>query len=175
MSRRAITSLGIQLIGIYTLLQYLPALSQLFTMVSISLPNGTVPLSSALLPVGSGVIHLLWMGMCLLMIFKPGLLAALLCREDVTIVSGETFTLYDFQRLAFSIIGLLLIVKALPHAAGLVFQYQLMQTQYKDLPYPSMMPNLLSWIAQILVGLFLFFRPQSLAQLWAQCQGVINR
>jgi hypothetical protein len=174
MSNREITSLGIRFIGIYSLVQYFPVILHLFSIASLWTSNETYSWVSTMEPIGSVAIFVLFFGLCLLMIFKPGVLAVLLCREDVTIVPAESFSLLDIQRLAFSIIGLLLIVKALPHAAGLLFQYQLLQTQFKDMPYPSMMPNLISWTVQILIGLFLFFRSQLLVNLWAQSQGGKN-
>ena len=170
MSRREVTSLGIRLIGLYSLMQYLPGILHLFAMSSLWTSNETYSWVSVIEPIGSVVVYVLFFGLCFVMIFKPGVLAALLCRDDVTIVSGETYSLYDIQRLAFSIIGLLLIVKALPQAASLLVQYQFLKAQFQDMTNPSIILNLVSWVTQLLIGLFLFFRPQSLVNLWTQGQ-----
>lgn len=174
MSKREITSLGIRLIGIYSLMQHLPGILHLFAMTSLWTSNETYSWVSAMEPIGSVAIYILFFGLCFLMILKPGALAGLLCHDDVTIVSTESFSLYDIQRLAFSIIGLLLIVKALPQAASLLVHYQFMKTQFQDMSNPSIMPNLASWAAQLMIGLFLFFRPQSLVNLWTRNQGGRN-
>ena len=173
MTKRETATVLLRLMVIYAMLQFAPSLLYVIGILS-SISSSPHP-QYAFLSFGITLIApLIWIGLCLLVLRFSGRIAGRLMPEDGDAGSLLTLSFDQCQTLGFNFIGLLLIVQAFPQLIQLIstirFEGYVTGMAGRVDVYRRLLPNALAFLAQLLAGLFLFFRARGLARHWAMLQ-----
>jgi hypothetical protein len=173
MTKRETASLLIKLMAVYAMLQFAPSLlyviGHLHTVRSSPTPgHGAIMLAITL------VSPLIWIGFCLFILRFSSKMAKLIVRDDGECGALLSLSFKECQTLGYNFIGLLLIVQSFPQLLRLastvrVAEYVGSLTDDTRL-LRNVLPTLLAFLAQFILGLVLFFRARGLANLWENLQ-----
>lgn len=173
MKKQDAANLLLRLIVIYAMLQFAPSLVYVIGLLG-SINDSARPEHAVILFAATLAAPLIWIALCLLVLRFSGRIAARLIPED-----GETGTLLNLsfrecQTLGFSFIGLCLVVQALPQLIQLIssirFEGYVTDMAGRVDLYRRVLPKALAFLAQLVIGLLLFFQARGLAGLWALVQ-----
>ena len=158
---------------IYAMLQFAPSL--LYVIGLLGSINSVPRLGHAFLFFAITLVApLIWIGICLLVLRFSGRIVARLMPEDGKTGPLLALSFAECQTLGFNFIGLLLIVQSFPELIQLIssirFEGYVTDMAGRVDVYRRVLPKAMAFFAQLVIGLFLFFRAQGLAGLWARLQ-----
>ena len=177
MTSRDVSVLSCKILSIYV---FVVALSQLNVLLMHSssllaamrnLSAGPEEMSSVwFLGAAAGILLLL--GFCAFLWLGTGYLARLMVPAPEEKALGTPLSAEDFQVIAFSVVGLLLVAKALPDAASTAWRY----AQLPDSPggwlRAELPMHLIRLGLQFTIGLGLFFGARGLVGMWRRLHGL---
>ena len=121
---------------------------------------------------GSAAGMLILSGFCAFLWLGAGYLARRMVPDSEEKALGTALSARDFQVIAFSVVGLLLVVKALPDAASTAWRY----AQLPDSPggwlRAELPMHLIRLGLQFVIGLGLFFGARGLVGMWRKLHGL---
>jgi len=173
MKKREISSLLIKLLGIYCLFQAVPSLSgslgMIFSMGHMpSVGMKMIYLASAI------IVPLFWMAFCISVICKSDAIAKFIYKEDSDASQIIALNFQDCMVLGFCIIGVLLFVQSLPSLIRQIVNIRSNQLGINDYTssdsYKESLSQLVSYLIQAVIGALMFFKANSLADLWERFQ-----
>ncbi len=174
MSLRGIASLGFKLLGIFVIVQAVPLLQDigifLGSIESLASTNVNIAvlIISAILPVGL----LIGIG-CGLLIFSSKL-ASRLITPDTEGPRDPSADSEDIQAVAFSVIGVLVFVLAVPKLFQIGANYygikQMGQYARAELFWRGTWVHVIGLLVQLLIGLGLFLGARGLSNFWQRLQ-----
>ncbi|MDD5708854.1 MAG: hypothetical protein PHR35_23305 [Kiritimatiellae bacterium] len=176
MTKRETTSLLVKLMGIYSLVQFVPSLSYVLHFLTTIRDSQQIWMKLA--TVGIMIISpAIWIGFCILIIRKSDSIAKRVYREDSDASQLSGLGFQEMQVLGYNFIGLLLLVQSFPQIVSLVTtikNQQMYAQEYwtTDTFCMLTLPQLLSFLTQLILGLILFLKPKGLANLWRRTQGM---
>jgi Na+/H+ antiporter NhaA len=173
MTQNQIASLSLKLLGIYSILEAIPILrelSQVFAWRGLRIEMESGPPDTDLLLIGilMSVGLLLLIGFCLI-IFSQAL-AKQMVSEGETKDSLTELSAKNIQSIAFSIVGLVMIVIAIPHLVQLAANLQGLKKAGDEMRKQSI--SIGTWAysigtaVQFVVGILLFLGGRGLSSLW---------
>lgn len=179
MTKHQIASLSLKLLGIYSIIEAIPLLkelSQVFAWRGSKLemeggfPNSDILLLGIMLSVGL----LLVIGLCLI-IFSKALASKMVTSQELEDPTAE-LTAKDIQSIAFSVVGLVLIVFAVPHLVNIAMNLQAL----KNVGVDSAKHNIAigTWAysigiaVQFIIGILLFLGGSGLSSIWHSIQKI---
>lgn len=180
MTKREMMSLLIKLMGVYALVQLVPGvvsvLGAIAGLVFKFKEQPIVTLSVTWLSMLAA--PLLWIGLCIWVIRKSDHIAKWLYPIDASAGQLTTLNVKDIQHLGYHFIGLLLVVKAFPSFAMMLYQsiMIILFNQSLELQNKTTFAYRQQWVMlslQLAIGLYLFLRPRGLANLRAKIQGKV--
>jgi len=172
MSKKSIASLFVKLIGVFLLLQSVPALPYvLFYMRNQSFNNAAF--SGPLLYVAMLSLPTLWVAICILVIRFSDMVAGLIVGNDEECAQLFGLSMLEAQTLAFCCIGLAVTVRALPEIPRLLLQvaaYRRAAAAGHNVAQiiSLSVPRLVCFLLQLILGIGLFFGAPGVAGLWAR-------
>ena len=156
MTRHEIASLALKILGIYALISAIPLVGLPFTVLT---EDFRAVWAFTLASVVS-CIHYLAVG--ILLIRKSDSYAHLMITPETPELAVAKASAHELQAVAFSIVGAVAVVFALPYLVGNV------AALFHD---RSATRSLLTSVVQILLGLWLFLSGATLARLWRRARG----
>ncbi len=173
MTQNQIASLSLTLLGLYSIIEAIPLLRELWQVFAwrgskIEMESG--PLHTDLLLIGilTSFGLLLLVGICL--IFFSNSLAKRMITEETIINPTTELTARNIQCIAFSIVGLVMIVIAIPHLVQLTANYQALKSAKDEMIKQKI--SIGTWaysvglVAQVIIGLLLFLGGRGLSTIW---------
>ncbi len=173
MTQKQIASLSLKLLGIYSIIEALPLLrelSQVFAWRGSKIEMESGPLHTDLLLMGImiSIGLLLLIGLCLIIFSKA--LAVKMVTEKETKDSAAELTAKNIQSIAFSIVGLVMIVIAIPYLVQLAANLQALKSAGVD----SVKQNIeigtwaysIGIAVQFIIGILLFLGGRGLSSIW---------
>ncbi|MBI4681094.1 MAG: hypothetical protein HY753_07840 [Nitrospirae bacterium] len=177
MIRIQIASLSLKLIGIFSIIQAIPILKELsaafaFKKSNLFISEAAPPtFNYLLLGILTSIILLLILGTCLI-IFSDKLAEKIMKGNSETLLTD--ISARDIQLIAFSVVGVVLIVLAIPQIVQLGVNIQVLKQAGDDLPIKNVLAS--TWAhaigltIQTIIGLLLFFGSRGLSSLWYSFQ-----
>ena len=178
MSKREFTSVIVKLLGIYAIIQSLPLLQPLGTLLGvISRVSDDFP-HQAWLYVGMSVPFLLVVIVAILLLVCSGKIARFIIKDDGDLSLLSPLSSRQFQAICFSAVGVFVFLGALPQLSRLfmhlwqVFQLkkQYANGQFTQRPLISTCLAGIPVAIQCGLAIILFFRSTGLANLWHRIQ-----
>jgi hypothetical protein len=173
MTQNQIASLSLKLLGIYSIIESIPLLrelSQVFAWRGSKIEMESGPIHTDLLLIGiiTSVGLLLLIGCCLI-IFSKSLAKKMITEEEI-INSSTELTAKNIQAIAFSIVGLVMIVIAIPHLVQLTANLQALKSTgsesvKKDISIGTWAYSI-GIAVQFIVGILLFLGGRGLSSIW---------
>jgi hypothetical protein len=171
MTRHEMASLAFKLMGIYALIQainHCSSFSWLFLTPPKLLWIFPVVLLLTALPI-------LFLSLLAYYLIRHSLLLTVRMfpgwKEDTIAINAT----YDIGALAVAIVGLLLIMNAIPSLisslAILFYVFFEYQAPFKEISF-STIPNMIGDLVKLLLGLFLILRSQGVIRLWYKIRGL---
>jgi hypothetical protein len=175
MTKRETTSLLIKLMGVYCLVQFAPSL--LYVLRYIQAASFGPWWQRIVMLLCTVLVPAIWIAFCLIIIRSSNRIAKRFYPEDSDASQLTGLGFEDLQNLGYHFIGLLLLVQSFPQIVSLMTSVQIQQSYMSDYTSSSdfkvqMLPQLLSFLTQFLIGLVLFLRPKGLANLWKKAQAM---
>jgi len=170
MSITQISSLSLKIAGIYSIIQALPLMQHLltpFAMQSDEMPYLNFLFIGAILP----ILLLLTLGFCLIF-FSDKLTKRMNFGNESSITAGVS--LKDIQVMAFSIVGIIMIVLAIPKLVQIGVNINALKQIGNEAPLKRI--TISTWaytiglLVQLIFGLLLFFGAKGLSALWYYLQ-----
>ena len=173
MRKREVADLLIKLMVVFAMLQFAPSLLYVLGLLG-SIHSSPTPGHAVLFTAITLVTPLIWIGFCLLVLRFSSRIAALLVRDDGDCGTILSLSFKECQTLGYNFIGLLLIVQSFPQLIQLISTIQFAGNmsslaQASDL-YRGVLPKLLAFLTQFILGLVLFLRARGLSNLWERLQ-----
>ena len=173
MTQNQIASLSLKLLGIYSIIEAIPILrelSQVFAWRGSKIEMEGGPLHTDLLLIGimTSVGLLLLIGICLLFFSKT--LAKRMITEEERINEATELTARNIQAIAFSVVGLVLIVIAIPDLVQLAANLQVLKSAGAESVKESIQIG--TWVysigiaVQFIIGILLFLVGRGLSSIW---------
>ena len=174
MTGSQIASLSLKLMGIFTIIQAVPILKDLSSYFMFKGSNfmepDKLPPSYNYLLIGilSSICLLILLGACLI-IYSDSLGKKIIKENNDTKISTD-LTAKDLQAIAFSVIGLVMIVFAIPHLVKIASNIQVLKLYGNE--YPGKNVSAGTWAyaiglsVQVIMGLLLFLGSRGLSSLW---------
>lgn len=176
MTKIQIASLSLKLMGIFSIIQAIPILRELsasFAFKNFVQENASPSFNYLLFGILISIFLLLILGACL--IFFSDNLAKKIMKENndklLTDVSAK-----DIQSIAFSIVGLVMIVIAIPKLVQLGANLQALKSAGADSSKGSISVG--TWVysigiaVQFVIGIVLFFGAKGLSGIWHSLQKI---
>ncbi len=176
MTKHEWASFALKLLGLYTVIESLPLLQPLTELTA--LPAGTAKASVLhgwmLAGFGLFLLFVLMVLVGLLLFRYSRELAPHLVGQDHPLHESSTLTGRDVQAIGFSIVGVLIFLRALPGFYHAVWRWLDMITSRVAEPYRSaprvLWPDFLPAALQLALALVLFFQARGLANFWHRIQ-----
>jgi hypothetical protein len=169
MTKRETASLLIKLMVVYAMLQFAPSLLFIVGQLSVA-RSGPTPTMALLITASILIAPLVWIGFCLIILRFSDRMAARLVQDDGEGGAILSLSFMDCQTLGYNFIGLLLIIQSFPQLIHLIsalrFEGNIPELAQQTRLYRMILPKLLSFLAQFLLGIGLFLRARGLANLW---------
>ena len=177
MTRIQIASLSLKLIGIFSFIQAIPILRELSIAFAFKENNFIMQdktdqaFNYLLFGVLTSIILLLILGTCLI-IFSDKLAEKIMKGNSETLLTD--ISARDIQSIAFSVVGVVLIVLAIPQIVQLGVNIQVLKQAGDDVPTRNVLAgtwaHAIGLIIQSVIGLLLFFGSRGLSSLWYSFQ-----
>jgi hypothetical protein len=121
------------------------------------------------------LLPVIWISFCIFLIRKSDTFAERLYGVDSEASQLIGLGFRDVQMLGYNFIGVLILVQAFPQIVSLMTTlkvHQVFASRYSlgDSFYFDTLPRLLSFLAQLVLGLILFLKPRGVANLWKKFQ-----
>ncbi|MGD0169767.1 MAG: hypothetical protein ABSE54_08595 [Smithella sp.] len=172
MTQVQVGSLSLKLIGIYSIIEAIPilkSLSEAFSFRGTDIgTNGPLDISLFLIGVMITFCLLILMGVCLITFSK--VLAKKMAVENEIKDSFTELSAKNIQSIAFSVVGLVIVVIAIPHLVQLAANLQAYKNLGSELPKQSI--SIGTWAysiglaVQLIIGILLFFGGRGLSNIW---------
>jgi len=178
MTSRDVGVLSCRIMSIYV---FMIALSQLNNVLILSTGFVSAMLtgssaSSREMAVGyflaSATSMLIMLSFCAFLWSGASYLARLMVPDSEERALGTALSAKDLQVIAFSVVGLLLVAKALPDAAGSAWRYVSLADSFRERIAPELQARLFRLALQFVIGLGLFFGARGLARMWRKLHGL---
>jgi len=174
MTKHELASLVLKLLGIYAIIESLPLLQPLAGLASLPSDPAEASMYRWTL-VGVLLLFLIMVLVGVLLLAYSRDLALRLMEEDQPLNLSSTLTASDVQAIGFSLVGVLIFLRALPDLTqgiwGWLYLIAQNRTHLYRGPMPrSTWPHLLSAAIQLVLAVVLFLRAQGLAHLWHRIQ-----
>ncbi len=177
MTQNQIASLSLKVLGIYSIIESIPLLrelSQVFAWRSsqIEMENGTFNANLLLIGIITSVGLLALIGSCLIIFSK--FFAKRMIHEEEEINAHTELSAKNIQAVAFSIVGLVMIVIAIPHLVQLAANLQALKSAgsgsvRKDISIGTWAFSI-SVAVQFIIGVLLFWGGKGLSSIWYAIQ-----
>jgi|GEM_PF-1798623 len=173
MTQNQIASLSLKLLGIYSLIEAIPLLRELSQVFAwrgsrIEMESGPFRTDLLLMGIMTSVGLLLLLGLTLI-IFSNSLSRRLITEEEAINEKAE-LTAKNIQSIAFSIVGLVMIVIAIPHLVQLAANLQALKSAGGESVKQSIQIG--TWVysigiaVQFIIGILLFLGGRGLSNIW---------
>ena len=179
MTKSDIFSLALKILGIYTLIIAISSLRMTFYMIFAYFNNHQSAPSMASIIVGSLLPLLLLLLLSYYLIDRSDKLGKLVfpnSQSEKVVVSISTA---EVQAIAFSIIGVLVIVWAIPKLFQVVIQISFLKLHLKDVFSPGMSQKLIEYsidvLSRLALGIYLFFGSKGLVKIWHRIHALGNK
>jgi len=177
MTKREITVIVLKLLGVYAIIEAIPLLQYLWGFISLINRARAEILQQVWLYLAMGMPFLLMAVTAFLLITRSERIAGLLVREDGPVSPTSSLSGREVQAIAFSVVGVLVFLLALPKLCQLVLNlwYMRFQNVQGQLSTDRLVQS--AWQLGIAVGIqcglaaILFLRAKGLADLWHHIQG----
>lgn len=158
MSKYEITSLACKILGIYIIMQGIIVMANVIP-ISLTMQDQSVPvmLINGIFP----FVFLIIFGI-IIWVFS-GKLSALMLKGETYSEEKSGIKANDFQRVAFSVLGLFFIGTSLPKLISNVIDFITMNEMVGTTM--RLLPGILGNIAQLIIGVGIFFGSQGLVNL----------
>jgi hypothetical protein len=173
MNQNQIASLSLKLLGIYSIIEAIPLLrelSQVFAWRGSKIQMDGGPFKTDLLLIGIlisfGLLTLV--GFCLILFSKS--FATRMTTKDEIITETSELTARNIQSIAFSVVGLVMIVIAIPHLVQLAANLQALKIAGSEMVTKEL--SIGTWAysigiaVQFVIGLLLFLGGRGLSSIW---------
>jgi len=167
MNQTQLTQVALKIIGIFAIIQSIPILGSFFQTLSILDLKST---SKSLMIIGAIVPFILMAvsGLCLIVFGNK------LAEKMFPQISQDTemggISSKELQAIAFSVVGILLMLFAIPHFAALIWNYHVITNAGDEMPLKSILENnrnyIIRTVVQFLLGFFLFIGSAAVSALW---------
>jgi len=167
MTKRDVAALGVKLIGVFLLASRIGSLHILIRNLSNAARSGVALAGAWATLIGSLTSFLLTVAAYVWMILRGDVLAAAMVDQDSEPELGNTISRRDLQIVAFSSIGLIVLLQTLPRCTELVLSYLAYVTPIpRPLRQPTPLPTqMLTVLAQLTAGLYTFLGAPGLVEL----------
>jgi hypothetical protein len=173
MRKREVADLLIKLMVVFAMLQFAPSLLYVLGMLG-SIHSSPTPGRAVLLTAITLIAPLIWIGFCLLVLRFSSRIAARLVPDDGDCGAIFSLSFKECQTLGYNFIGLLLIVQSFPQLMQLIstilFDGYMSSLARDTNLYRGVLPKLLAFLTQFILGLVLFLRAGGLSNLWESLQ-----
>ena len=169
-----IASLSLKLMGIFSIIQAVPILKDLWSYFvfkdSSFFGSDNMPPNYNYLLIGTltSICLLILIGACLI-IYSDTLGKKIIKENNDTKISTD-LTANDLQAIAFSVIGIVMIVMAIPHLVKIAANVQALKMAGDEYPGKSVSAGTWAYATglsvQVIIGLLLFFGSRGLSSLW---------
>jgi hypothetical protein len=178
MKTNQIASLSLKILGIYSLIQAITLLRGLSTVVAMfvdpEMERGGGGLNAGIMLVGVllSIGLLLMTGLCLI-IFSKALSNKMVLKEENNNSTTE-LSASNIQAISFSVVGLVMVVLAIPHIVQLAATLEAMRSATSEMAKRSI--SISSWTynlalgAQFVAGILLFLGGKGLSTFWFYLQ-----
>lgn len=167
MTARQVASLALKLIGICLLLRFI-ALSQYVVMfMDTQSVSDSLNLKDLLMFGSYAVIAGVYILICGLMIARSDRLAEAMVDDDHDLALAPGLKTQDIQAIAFSCIGVVLLVNAAMMVPNIVAFFTLRLSSGSS----HYISSIVRFIFQVAIGLVLFFQGPGLARFWHRLRG----
>ena len=171
MTKREVASLALKLSGIYA---FIVSVSSVHTMMYMIASIGTqydYPGTPPLLAAGSGIPLLLLLFLGFYLIAASERLSKRLFPQDAEEDKISPLSSEDVQTIAFSIVGVLLLTKAVPGLCRAILR--IFDMYHRNLPSAFIKEHIVQdsvVMVQLALGLYLFLGGKGLSGLWHKLQ-----
>jgi hypothetical protein len=173
MNQNQIASLSLKLLGIYAIIEAIPLLRELSQVFvwrgsKIQMVGGQIQTDLLLIGILISFGLLSLVGFCLIYFSKS--IATRMTTKDEIITETTVLTARNIQSIVFSVVGLVMIVIAIPHLVQLAANLQALKSAGSEMVKQDI--SIGTWAysigiaVQFIVGLFLFFGGRCLSSLW---------
>jgi len=173
MTKREIAGLLIKLMIVYAMLQFAPSLLYVIGLLG-SIHSSPTPGRAALYAAITLVAPLIWIGFCLLVLRFSNRIGSRIVRDDGDCGALLSLSFKECQTLGYNFIGLLLIVQSFPQLIQLIstirFEGYIARVAQDTDMYRRVLPKVLAFLVQFILGLVLFLRARGLSNLWEALQ-----
>lgn len=173
MTQKQIAALSLKLLGIFSIIEAIPLLrefSQVFAWRGSKIEMESGPLHTDLLLIGIMISFglLMIIGLCLIG-FSGAIAKRMVDNKEIASAMTE-LTAKNIQSVAFSIIGLVLIVIAIPHLVQLIANLQALKSAKAESVKESIAIGTWAYsiglTVQFIIGIVLFLGGRGLSSLW---------
>jgi hypothetical protein len=174
MTGSQIASLSLKLMGIFSIIQAVPILKDLssyflFKGSNFMAPDKMLPnYNYLLIGILTSSCLLILLGMYLI-IYSDSLGKKIIKESNDTIISTD-LSAKDLQAIAFSVIGVVMIVMAIPHLVKIATNIQALKMAGDEYSGKSVTAGTWAYAiglsVQVVIGLLLFFGSRGLSSLW---------
>ncbi|MDR3631608.1 MAG: hypothetical protein P4L42_14910 [Desulfocapsaceae bacterium] len=173
MNQNQIASLSLKLAGIYAIIQAIPQLRDVFHVAAMrglntEMDNGPMETDFILIGILISFGLLILVGLCFIIFSKS--LARQMITKDELIIENAELTAKNIQSIAFSVVGLIMVVTAIPHFVQFAANLQALKNPGVETIRREISAG--SWAyafgmaVQVIIGLLLFFGGPGLSSLW---------
>ena len=174
MTSTQIASLSLKLMGIFSIIQSVPFLKSLseyfiYKDMNVFQPENSPPnYQFLLIGILSTIGLLLLLGTCLIIYSES--LAKRITKDNEGKKISTDLTAKDMQAVAFSVIGIVMIVIAIPQLVKIATNIQALKMAGDEYPGKSVTAGTWAYAiglsVQVVIGLLLFFGSRGLSSLW---------
>ena len=173
MTQNQIASLSLKLLGLYSIIEAIPLLRELWQVFAwrgskIEMESGPLHTDLMLIGILTSFALLLLVGLCLMSFSNA--LAKKMTSEEKTINETTELTTKNIQGIAFSTVGLVMIVIAIPHLVQLAANYQALKSAKEEMIKQKISVGTWAYsiglAVQVIIGLLLFLGGRGLSTLW---------
>jgi hypothetical protein len=173
MNQKQIASLSLKLLGIYSIIEAIPLFRELSTVFAwrgskIKMNSGPMHTGLLLSGILASVGLLLLVGVCLILFSKS--FAKLMTTKDEQMADTTDITARSIQSIAFSVVGLVMIVMSIPHLVQIAANLEALRNFGSETMSRGI--SIGTWTysigiaVQFIIGLLLFFGGRGLSSLW---------
>ena len=166
MDKIIIASLASKFLGIYALIQSIPLISSISQLIAFAKDD---PLLSFRLIIASIIPALLMATAGMILIIFSTKIAKKMLPEEQAQTKGS-FSTKDIQSIAFSVVGLLMIVLTFPKIIQIIGNVHALKAAGDERNVSELISNTWSYAAatgfQFIIGIFLFIGSELLSSVW---------
>ncbi len=168
MTKSQLASVALKIIGIYSILQAIPILGAI--VQSFAFPHGE-EFNRVFLILGTSVPFVLLIGIgFVLIVFSAKLVDKVLFPQETVIEASTSTYPQEIQAVAFSVIGLLMVVLAIPKFVQIGTNIYALQAAGDERTASELLKTNWSFTigaaVQFVIGFFVFIGAQLLSSLW---------